>query len=54
MAKELESVILTSDLPEYGLKQGDIGTIVLVHGDGKGYEVKFVRLAGGKLLMLGR
>jgi hypothetical protein len=46
MAKELESVVLATDLPEYGLKQGDIGTIVLVHGDGKGYEVEFMTLDG--------
>jgi hypothetical protein len=46
MAKELESVVLTTDLPEYGLTQGDIGTIVLVHGDGKGYEVEFMTLDG--------
>jgi hypothetical protein len=46
MAKELESVVLATDLPEYGLKKGDIGTIVLVHGDGKGYEVEFMTLDG--------
>ena len=46
MAKELESVVLTTDLPEYGLQQGDIGTIVLVHGDRKGYEVEFMTLDG--------
>jgi len=46
MAKELESVVLATDLREYGLKQGDIGTIVLVHGDGKGYEVEFMTLDG--------
>jgi hypothetical protein len=46
MAKELESVVLATDLSEYGLKKGDIGTIVLVHGDGKGYEVEFMTLDG--------
>ena len=44
MIQELDSVVLTTDLPEHGLVQGDIGTIVLVHGDGKGYEVEFVTL----------
>ena len=43
---ELESVVLTTDLAESGLEQGDIGTIVLVHRGGKGYEVEFVALDG--------
>ena len=44
--RELESVVLTTDLAEYGLERGDIGTIVLVHRGGKGYEVEFVALDG--------
>ena len=44
--KELDSVVLKHDLPEYGLEQGDIGTIVLVHQGGKGYEIEFVTLDG--------
>ena len=46
MIKELESVVLATDLLEYGLKKGDLGTVVLVHRDGKGYEVEFVTLDG--------
>lgn len=46
MIRELDSVILTVDLPEYGLKKGDIGTVVLVHGAGEGYEVEFMTLDG--------
>jgi len=30
MIKELDSVVLTTDLPEHGLSAGDIGTVVLV------------------------
>jgi len=44
--RELESVVLTTDLAEHGLERGDIGTIVLVHRGGKGYEVEFVALDG--------
>ena len=44
--KELDSVVLTLDLPEHGLKEGDIGTIVLVHNGGAGYEVEFIALDG--------
>ena len=46
MIQELDSVVLTTDLPEYGLKSGDIGTVVLVHRGGAGYEVEFVTLDG--------
>ena len=45
MIKELESVVLTMDLPEQGLKCGDVGTVVLVHGK-RGYEVEFMTLDG--------
>ena len=44
--KELDSVILTRDLTEHGLRTGDIGTVVFVHRDGEGYEVEFITLNG--------
>jgi hypothetical protein len=44
MIEELEDVILTCDLPEHGFAKGDIGTVVLVHQQGKGYEVEFTTL----------
>jgi len=46
MIQELDSVILTADFPEHGLRRGDIGTVVLVHRDRAGYEVEFVALDG--------
>jgi hypothetical protein len=46
MIKELDSVVLAVDLPAYRLKAGDVGTIVHVHGVGKGFEVEFVALDG--------
>lgn len=46
MISELDRVVLTTDLPQEGLEAGDIGTAVLVHGDGKGYEVEFTTLDG--------
>jgi hypothetical protein len=49
--KELDSVVLAVDLPEHGLKHGDIGTVVLLHGDA-GYEVEFVSLAGETLAVV--
>ncbi len=46
MIHELDRIVLAADLPEYGLERGDIGTVVLVHQDHKGYEVEFVTLDG--------
>jgi len=38
MIQELDNVVLTTDLPEYGLERGDIGTVVLLHRGGEGYR----------------
>jgi len=50
--RELETAILTTDLPEHGLKAGDIGTIVLVHQDSAGYEVEFTTLGGNTVAVV--
>ena len=46
MIDALDTVVLTVDLPELGLKKGDVGAVVLVHEGGAGYEVEFVTFAG--------
>lgn len=51
MSRELEQVVLTTDLPEHHLEAGDIGTVVLVHEGGAGYEVEFVALNGETLVV---
>lgn len=51
MIKELDTVVLTDDLRAQGLKRGDIGTVVLLHGDA-GYEVEFVSLKGETLAVI--
>ncbi len=43
--REMDLVVLTRDLPDHGLRAGDIGTVVLVHQGGAGYEVEFSTLA---------
>jgi Domain of unknown function (DUF4926) len=45
MLRETHMVVLAVDLPEFGLKTGDVGTVVMVHG-GDGYEVEFMTLDG--------
>lgn len=46
MIKELDTVVLTRDLPQFGLRRGDIGAVVLVHGAGEAFDVEFVSLDG--------
>jgi hypothetical protein len=48
MIKELDTVVLTEDLPKHGLKRGDLGTVVLLHTP-VGYEVEFMTLDGQTL-----
>jgi len=43
---ELDRVVLTRSLPEQGLEAGDVGTVVLVHRNGAGFEVEFITLDG--------
>jgi Domain of unknown function (DUF4926) len=50
--QELEDVVLTADLPKQGLTRGDIGTVVLVHEQGKGYEVEFTTLDGESIAIV--
>jgi hypothetical protein len=51
MIRELDRVILTTDVPELGLKAGDVGTVVLDH-EGQGYEVEFMALDGETLAVV--
>ncbi|KAF0141333.1 MAG: hypothetical protein FD122_1581 [Stygiobacter sp.] len=44
--KENEIVVLAVDLPQSGLKNGDIGTIVMCHKNNTAYEVEFVKFNG--------
>ncbi len=43
--KRLECVVLIRDILEYGLRAGDLGTVVEVYPEG-GLEVEFVTGAG--------
>jgi hypothetical protein len=42
MIKELETVVLSRDLPEYGLNQGDIGAVVHSYSGDQALEIEFV------------
>ena len=46
MISEHDTVVLTEDRADEGLRAGDIGTVVHIHDNGAGYEVEFTTLAG--------
>ena len=43
--KELDTVVLVRDVPEAGLRAGDVGAVVQVYG-AEALEVEFVTIAG--------
>ncbi len=54
MIKELDTVVLTRDIDEYGLKTGDIGAIVHACKDGNGFETEFIAGNGGTIAVVTR
>jgi hypothetical protein len=52
MINELDSVVLTRDIAEYGLKRGDIGAVVHRYEDGVAFEVEFVTAEGRTVALL--
>jgi len=52
MINELDLVVLKRDLPTERLTVGDVGTVVLVHQQGRGYEVEFTTLSGDTIAVV--
>ena len=52
MIQELDTVVLTRDIPAERLRKGDLGAVVLVHQNGAAYEVEFVTLDGHTLAVV--
>ncbi|MCY7331591.1 MAG: DUF4926 domain-containing protein [Pseudanabaena sp. CAN_BIN31] len=46
MIRELDRVVLADRIDEADLEIGDIGTVVFVYKQHKGYEVEFITLTG--------
>ena len=42
MLGELDTVVLTHDMNEHGLKRGDVGAVVHCYDNETGFEVEFV------------
>jgi hypothetical protein len=49
---EHDLVVLNRDLPDHGLAEGDVGTIVHVYTDGEAYEVEFALASGETVAVL--
>lgn len=52
MIRELDTVVLTRDLKEHGLREGDVGAVVHRYPDGTTYEVEFVSAEGATVALL--
>ena len=52
MIRELDTVVLTRDLEEHGLKKGDVGAAVHCYRDDSAFEVEFVTAEGKTVAVL--
>ena len=52
MLQELDTVVLTKNLPSSGLQQGDVGAVVHLYPGGTAYEVEFVAADGRTIALL--
>jgi len=52
MINELDTVVLSHDIAEHGLKQGDIGGVVHVYKNEQAFEVEFVTGEGETVAVL--
>ena len=52
MFQETDIVVPKVDIPEYGLKEGDIGAVALCCLEGAACEVEFVRAQGDTVALL--
>jgi hypothetical protein len=50
--KEFDIVVLKSDLPDHGLKSGDIGTVVHKYSEADAAEVEFVTGEGRTVVVI--
>jgi len=52
MIKELDTVVLTHDIPRHGLIKGDVGAVVHISTDHSHVEVEFVTALGKTMALL--
>lgn len=49
---ELDTIVLTHDIKNRGLKEGDMGAVVQVYDGGEAFEVEFVTAEGKTVALL--
>jgi hypothetical protein len=52
MVRELDTIVLTHDLAEHALREGDIGAVVHCYEGNTAFEVEFVTGAGETVALL--
>ena len=52
MIRELASIVITRNIPEHGLRRGDIGAVVHCYKDGAAFEVEFVTGKGDTVVVI--
>lgn len=52
MIREHDRVVLLKDVPEEGLKAGDVGTVVHIYRQGEAFEIEFMTLDGGTVAIV--
>ena len=52
MIQQFDRVMLEVDLSTYGLKIGDVGTVVEIYGEHDGYEVEFISIEGEQIAVV--
>ncbi len=52
MMQELSLVVLIKSIPEHSLMAGDVGTVVHVYPEAKGYEVEFITGQGKTIAVI--
>jgi hypothetical protein len=52
MIREHGRIVLLKDVPDEGLKAGDVGTVVHIYRNGEAFEVEFMTLDGGTVAVV--
>ncbi|MCP4274686.1 MAG: DUF4926 domain-containing protein [Gammaproteobacteria bacterium] len=52
MIKEHDRIVLLENIQVHDLQNGDVGTVVHIHRQGKAFEVEFMTLDGGTVAVV--
>lgn len=52
MIREHDTIVLSNDIAEHGLKAGDVGAVVHCYESSKAFEVEFITAEGKTIALL--